>query len=75
MDLPIGMALPIVAGPTYLPIPRAWEVTVALPVYSSKLACKAFNRLPDSIDVAGHTYLKHGFHGADCTAWYRRKGP
>ena len=63
----------IVSGPTFQPVPQVWEVVVALPVYSPKLASKAYDALPDTLDVSGVTYYKAGMHADDCTAWYRTR--
>ncbi len=62
----------IVAGPTWLPVPRVWEVTVSIPVYSAKLAYKTYRAMPETITVSGYVYRKAGMHAADCIAWYRR---
>ncbi len=68
------MAAPrIVAGPIYLPKLDSWEITVSLAVYSKKLASRAYEALPHTIDYEGKTYVKSGMIVADCTAWYRTK--
>jgi len=78
-DTPIGpiMSLPpevrIRTGPVYLAGPAVWEVVVNLPVYSPKLAFRAFLALPDTIEIDGRIYCKAGMRGADCTAWYKTK--
>lgn len=71
---PIDLPVRVKVGPTYLPALDVWEVTVSLPVYSAKLAHKAWRELPEIADFDGRVYRKSGFRGSDCTAWYRSKG-
>jgi len=64
----------IVSGPTrcaHLAPREVWEVIVHLPVYSSKLAMRAFEALPEFTEFNGHTYRKGGMCASDCTAYYR----
>ena len=67
-------ALRVKSGPNKIPGHNVWEVEVSIPVYSSKLAWRAFRKLPDAAEFDGETYHKAGMHAADCTAWYRRAG-
>ena len=71
---PIEAPVRVVSGPTYLAVPDVQEVVVNLPVYSDKLAYKAWCKLPEYADFGGRIYRKAGFRGVDCTAWYRSKG-
>jgi len=71
---PVAPSVRIKSGPTYLDGLDVWEVVVSLPVYSGKLAYKAYNALPEFADFDGRVYRKAGFRGADCTAWFRSKG-
>lgn len=71
---PITSPVRIKKGPTYLDGPGAWEVIVNLPVYSAKLAYKAWCKLPEFADFDGRIYRKGGMKAADCTAYYRSKG-
>ncbi len=68
------MELRIIKGPTFLPIPKAWEIEVALPTYSPKLASRVYDRqLPKTLDYEGYTYTKAGMTSDACIAYYRRK--
>jgi len=63
--------LRVVSGPTRCTHSEAWEVEVALLVYSSKLAMRAYTALPDCIELDGCVYHKAGMKASDCIAWYR----
>lgn len=64
----------IIAGPTYFPLLRVWEIMVAIPGYSPKAAARRYHALPDAILHAdGHTYFKTGMKADTLTAWYRTK--
>jgi hypothetical protein len=67
MDNPV-----VVKGPIFLPIPNVWEITVALPTYSPKLASRVYSKMPGCIEHDGWWYYKAGMQSSDCTAWYRR---
>ncbi len=71
---PLPANIRMVSGPTFcthLAASDVWEVIVRLPVYSSKLAMDAFNKLPEYVDLLGRTYRKSGMKASDCTAYYR----
>ena len=80
MIKPLPPNIRIVSGPnpcTHITGPKVWEIVVRLPVYSSKLAMAAFNKLPEYVDLLGCTYRKGGMKASDCTVYYRsvnRKG-
>lgn len=65
--------LRIVSGPTRCEHLRGdvFEVIVNLEVYSSKLALRAWYKLPEFIEFNGRTYRKGGMKASDCTAYYR----
>ncbi len=71
---PFPSTVRIAAGPTYLDGLDVWEVTVNLPVYSGKLAYRAYRALPLCVEIDGRTYYKDGMRGRDCVAWYRSRG-
>ena len=63
------------SGPTLIANLKVWEVCITLPVYSYKLACSAFEKLPAIAEFEGESYGKYGFHASikgECMAWYRR---
>lgn len=62
----------IVSGPAKCEYCDDWEVTVSLPVCSSKLASRAYEGLPELIEIDGDIYRKAGFRNIDCIAWYKR---
>lgn len=71
---PLPPTVRIAAGPTYLDALDVWEVTVNLPVYSGKLAYRAYRVLPLCTEIDGRVYYKDGMRGRDCVAWYRSRG-
>jgi hypothetical protein len=77
MNKPLPPNIRIVSGPTrcaHITDSEVWEIVVRLPVYSSKLAMGAFNKLPEYADLLGRTYRKGGMKASDCTAYYRSGG-
>jgi hypothetical protein len=72
----MGLSMPnphIIAGPTYFPLLRVWEISVAIPGYSPKLAARRYHALPETIHLDGRTYIKAGMKADTLTAWYRTK--
>ena len=67
-------ALRVKSGPNKIPGRNVWEVEVAIPAYSSKLAWREYRKLPVEAEFDGKTYHKVGMRASDCTAWYRRAG-
>lgn len=65
--------LQILSGPTRCDYVKddVFEVIVSLKVYSSKLAMRAYNKLPDFTIFDGRAYRKGGMKASDCTAYYR----
>jgi hypothetical protein len=65
--------LQIVSGPTRCDFLEGdvFEVIVRLEVNSSKLALRAWAKLPEFTEFNGHTYQRGGMKASDCTAYYR----
>jgi hypothetical protein len=65
--------LRIVSGPTRCKYTSGdvFEVIVQLETYSSKLAYRAWVKLPEFTEFNGRTYQKGGMKASDCTAYYR----